>query len=73
MSIFISERFHTVLVPAAWPDEGSPVLLDGGLHDVGGHRLSDQVHQGVRRSHVTGVDLLAALKQKFMTSFGKDM
>ena len=65
MSILISERFHTVLVPAAWPDEGSPVLLDGGLHDVGGHRLPDQVHQGVRRRHVTGVDLLAPLKQLF--------
>ena len=65
MSILISERFHTVLVPAAWPDESGPVLLDGGLHNVGGHRLSDQVHQGVRRRHVTGVDLLAPLKQLF--------
>ena len=75
MSIIINECLDTVIVPrsTARSDEGGPVLLDGGLHNVGGHRLSDQVHQGVRRCNVTGVDLLAALKQKFMTSFEKDM
>ena len=38
-----------------------PVLLHGGLDYVGRHRLSDEVHQGVRGRHVTGVDLLVAL------------
>ena len=65
MSIIISERVNTLWITrgTAWPDEGSPVLLHGGLDDVGGHGLPDQVHQGVRRGHVPGVDLLVALKQ----------
>ena len=64
MSIIINECLDTVSVPrsTARPDEGGPVLLYGGLHDVGGHGLPDQVHQGVRCRHVPGVDLFVALR-----------
>ena len=53
-----------LVVPALGPDEGGPVLLDGGLHDVGRHSLPHQVHQRVRGRHVTRIDLLGALKTK---------
>ena len=50
-----------VVVLAGRLDQARPVLLHGGLHYVGRHRLSDQVHQGVRGRHVPGVDLLVTL------------
>ena len=52
----------TVVVPALWPDQSSPVLLHGGLDQVGGAELSDEVHQGVRCSHVPGVESLLSLQ-----------
>ena len=53
-----------VVVPAVRLDQGRPVLLHGGLDNVGGHGLSDEVHQGVRRGDVPGVEGLAILRQE---------
>ena len=50
-----------VLIRAVGLNEGGPVLLHAGLDQVGRHQLPDQVHQGVRGRHVTGVDLLVTL------------
>ena len=52
----------TVVVPALWADESRPVLLHGGLDQVGGAELSDEVHQGVRGGHVSGVEGLVSLQ-----------
>ena len=53
---------RAVVVLAGRSDQTRPVLLHRGLDYVRGHRLSDQVHQGVRGRHVTRVDLLGSLK-----------
>ena len=58
-----------VVIATVRPDEGGPVLLHGGLHDVGGDCLSDEVHQGVRGGDVTGVESLVALRYVSLTFF----
>ena len=59
--VLIIDVGRAVVVLAGRSDQTRPVLLHRGLHYVGGHRLPDQVHQGVRGRHVTGVDLLVTL------------
>ena len=39
-----------------------PVLLHGGLDEVGGRHLPDEVHQGVGCRHIAGVQLLVPLQ-----------
>lgn len=39
-----------------------PVLLHGGLDEVGGRHLPDEVHQGVGRRHIAGVQRLVPLQ-----------
>ena len=60
--VLIIQVSRAVVVLAGRFDEARPVLLHGGLHDVGRHRLSDEVHQGVRGRHVTGVEGLVSLQ-----------
>ena len=67
--VLIIEVGRAVVVLAGRLDQARPVLLHGGLHYVGGHRLSDQVHQGVGGRHVTGVDLLVTLRLSLFLLF----
>ena len=60
---------RAVVVLALRLDQSRPVLLHGGLHDVGGDCLSDEVHQGVRGGDVTGVESLVALRYVSLTFF----
>ena len=60
--VLVIQVCGAVVVLAGRLDQARPVLLHGGLHYVGRHRLSDQVHQRVRGRHVTGVDLLVTLR-----------
>ena len=53
---------RAVVVLAGGFDQGRPVLLHGGLDYVGGHRLSDEVHQGVRSGDVARVESLVSLQ-----------
>ena len=39
-----------------------PVLLHGGLDEVGGRHLPDEVHQSVGGRHVAGVQRLVPLQ-----------
>ena len=43
-------------------------IVHGRLDQVGGAELSDEVHQGVRGSHVPGVESLVSLQYQILFS-----
>ena len=51
----------TILVTTLGLDESSPVLLHGGLDQIGRNNLANEVHQGVRCVHIARIQCLVPL------------